>query len=103
MLSTGNSKAIATRLPMSEYVKIQKEALSLKMSMSEYLTMKLYNESNLKDSKLLEDIINRIESIHKGLSIRTEDSYTKENFEREFKDLVFEIENRNLNKKEKST
>jgi len=36
------TKPISTRVPMDEYVKIQKEAIRLKMSISDYLIMKLY-------------------------------------------------------------
>lgn len=43
-----STKAIAARIPMSEFLKFQQEAVRLKMSMNDFIIMKLYGNQEEK-------------------------------------------------------
>lgn len=49
------TKAIAARIPMEDFIKFQKEAIQLKMSMNDFLIMKLYNDTKGEKKTIDED------------------------------------------------
>jgi len=65
-MKTPSTKSIATRLPMSDYLSIQKAAIVLKMSMSEYICYKLFLEDN---SKVIAEYEIRVQEMERKLRI----------------------------------
>jgi hypothetical protein len=47
-----NTKTISLRLPLTEYAKILNESLQMGVSMSDYLILKIYNNSQIGNEKL---------------------------------------------------
>jgi len=73
------TKAIAARVPMEDFLKFQKEAIELKMSMNDFLIMKLYANADkssadrkpTKSSRLIgvcESVHHRLSMLHDTIS-----------------------------------
>lgn len=84
------TKAIAARIPMEEFIKFQRKAIGLKMSMNEFLIMKLYENENDKEIDYLshknytdeeaKNLYNELRKLRIGVNsvkVELEDMYRK--------------------------
>jgi hypothetical protein len=61
-----SSKAIAARVPMTDYIKFLQEAMENNMSMSDLVLTRLYSSASKEELNALKEALNKIEQLTKA-------------------------------------
>ena len=59
-MGTDKTRSIAARIPMASYLEVQRQAAELKMSISEYVTFKLFADQKPADDDGLTALLDRV-------------------------------------------
>jgi chromosome segregation ATPase len=111
--NTIGSKAIATRIPMQDYIKFLQEAVDMKITINDWLYFKIYSKEDSKASiaesakkvKALEEQLNHVNGLYKKMS--TDHERMKANYEKQVEELKGKVKQSlldidTLTKKEKT-